>query len=131
MNLRRLACKWLRATPNEDADTTSPASSWADLWDHRESTVVWPRVTASDTWKLELEPWLKKSLLTTMVQLVNEPDEARALMLRERAKLLNEWLETPRIAQMKAQAALNNAFGSGDPERIEVLMERARPHARR
>jgi hypothetical protein len=122
--LRRLACRWLDLVPA----AAPKENSWegiADAWACKNHKVTWPRVTMSEVWRTELEPYYRQMLLSSLVRLAHETDADKLRMLQERAKLLNEWLETPRLAEARMNAALDNALGSGDKRQLRAQMERA------
>lgn len=129
--LRRLLCRWFHLTPNEAVPVVPAPTMWDDLWEIKDTQIVWPRMVLSDVWQKDMEPYFKKSLLHTFVRLSHERDPEQVRRLQERALLINEWLEQPRIAMQRDEAMLNNAFGSGQQDRLKVALERANTHGRR
>lgn len=130
--LVKLACRYLGLTvsaPSKDTDVVQ-SSAWADLWEVKDLQIVWPRLLQSATWKEDLEPFFKKSLLHTFIRLAHERDPEQVRRLQERALLINEWLERPHVEKGRDEARLDNAFGSGSRERLNQELERAN-HARR
>lgn len=122
--IRRWICRLFGLVPVEET------SSWHDLWQHKDARPVWPRVTRSDTWRNELEPRYKRMLLETFVAAAREQDANRKRILDARAVVLLDFLEEPRIAEMRAEFALTNAYRSGRRDVLDAEMERANSHAR-
>lgn len=130
--LRGLVCRWFSLVPAESG-VREPENNWdhiADVWAVREHRVTWPRVTMSDVWRNELEPYYRQLLLSSLVRMAHERDPETIRMLQERAKLLNEWLETPRLAEARMNAAMDNALGLGNKARLREQLERANAHGR-
>lgn len=121
---RRLLCKWFNLIRNEDVED-EPGTGWDDLWVVKEKRIIWPRLVKSDAWVKDIEPFFKQSLLRTFTAMTFEQDTDKLRRLQERAKLINEWLEQPRIAVARDEAVLNNAFQSGQVDRLTKEMERA------
>ena len=81
---------------------------WGDLLEARDMRPVWPRISKSQVWVNDLEPWFRQALLYTLFELARERDPEHVIRLQERAKLLNEWLEAPILAMARQNALLNN-----------------------
>ena len=126
--LTRLACRWFGLVPNGHEQRALaeplPPSGWDDLWDAKDVRIVWPRMVRSVAWK-EMEVFFKQSLLETLIKLTRERDPDTVRRLQERAQLISDWLERPRLALAVDEAAFNNAWRSGKAERFRAEQERA------
>lgn len=131
---RHHLCRLFKLTPNEDIPSSIPFSlpptGWDDLWESKDAVIVWPRMVKSDAWARDIEPFFKKSLLATFFAITRETgatDDSRERLrrLQERAVLINEWLEQPRIAMMMDEMAFENAMRSGNRHKFDAEKERA------
>lgn len=130
--LRNIACRLFSLVPREDVQEGAPEaeSGWSDLgdlWEVRGYRAVWPRIVTSDEWRVDLEPWFRQMLLMTFVALAKEQDEKRIARLQERANLLNEFLEVPRLAMLRVEAAMDNARGKGNWSQFDQMLQANQP----
>lgn len=88
---------------------------WADLCEPPSKAPEWLRIVATPLWVRSVEPWLKRLYLDTIDALTNSAEGARSQELKVRAALLRDLLATPHRAMAHQDAALDNAWGAGEP----------------
>lgn len=87
---------------------------WIGLLDLESFRAVWPRIAISDTWKKDLEPFLKRCLLETQWALMREPNPENIARFQVRAMLLHQLIELPDKELKRLQMLRDNAWGAGD-----------------